>query len=68
MRHVCAREKLELWSPKARNSAATSTSSLRLRSGLHLRHTLPGSADGVAPGVPGCGAYFDAHFACSCLA
>ena len=29
---------------------------------------LTGSADGFPPGVPGCGAYFEAHFACSCLA
>ena len=28
----------------------------------------PGSAAGVAPGCPCCGAYFEAHFACSCFA
>jgi hypothetical protein len=29
---------------------------------------LAGSAAGVAAGAPCCGAYFDAHLACNCLA
>src|ERR1700716_422305 len=29
---------------------------------------LPGWVAGVAPGWPGCGAYFDEHLACNCLA